>query len=134
MFDELGIPVSTEDSKDIKLIEFLRQSRERTLAGLLEEGEVANHSHLSCFNLLGQFNEDNLIKFLGHELTSKIVFFVFGNYLEDYTPLITPKYQGKLRRIIGCLLTLYKNMRSPSDLKTISLWIRSGHLDKVPYY
>lgn len=98
MFQELGISLTEEDAKDSQLYEFIHQTHEHTSKRLFK-----NKKHRiedSPFGIIEHYNENNLIKFMKHRVASRMIYFVFSNYLKHYVPLISKNYQNQLATLI----------------------------------
>jgi hypothetical protein len=126
MFEELGMPLSDKEAADIKLYGFIHQTHKYTCNRLFKN--YVRDDSSSPFDLIERYNEDNLVEFMKHNLASRMIYFVFINFLKEYVPLISINYKKQLATLICCLLNCYKKMKKQEHLQRIEFWIRG---DKI---
>lgn len=122
LFDELGINITKNEEKDFELYKFLHQTHFHTTASLFETHQT-EQGISSPFGIMDRYNEDNFKFFMRDSLASRMIYFVFSNYLKSYVPLISKNYKKRLTIIICCLLNWYKKMKKSEDLERIYFWI-----------
>lgn len=98
MFDELGLHLTKDEANDSRLYEFIHQTHEHTSKRLFrsKKHRVEN----TPFGIIEHYNENHLTEFMKHRLASRMLYFVFSNYLKHYVPLISKNYQNQLATLI----------------------------------
>jgi len=118
MFEELGIPLSTQNTNDISLFTYIHQSHKSTSTKLFKKKNVVK-SKGSPFNVIENFNESSRKKFMKDPLASKLFYFVFQNFLDVYFHWVSAKYVKNIVFSICMILRCYKRMEVSSHLDRI---------------
>ena len=117
---ELQIPASRKDTLDKKLFWFLHQTHRTTERRMFKRRDLKN---FSPYEIVENYNEAHLRKFLKHQLSSKLFYFVFRNYLSLYCKYIKWEYKTQVIRMITDILRCYETVSKPSDLERIDFWV-----------
>lgn len=97
----------------MKLFRFVHQSHKaKYKTGLDWEGE-------SPFEAIEKYNEHYRRLFMKHYLCSRMLYFVFKNYLSEYCKLVKPKYKKEVITLVCMLLNCYKRMKTNAHVERI---------------
>jgi hypothetical protein len=77
----------------------------------------------SPFEIVENYNENHLKKFMKHALCSRMFYFVFANYLHYYYPLIKGEYRDQVMTMICCILNCYRKMKRSDHIERVDFWI-----------
>lgn len=114
LFDELNIPLSPSDAKNIKLFKFVHQTHKTKY---LEDKSDCYIE--SPFETIEKYNERSREVFMTHYLCSRMFYFVYKNYLVHYIDLIKHKYRKEVVTLICMLLNWYEKMKDVSHVQRI---------------
>uniref|UniRef100_A0A7S3JHP6 Uncharacterized protein n=1 Tax=Euplotes harpa TaxID=151035 RepID=A0A7S3JHP6_9SPIT len=117
MFRELGIPLPKGYQKNVKLFAYIHQSHRLTNRRMFENDD--KNWDLSPFEVIERFNDNSRRLFMGDIFCSRLFYFVFRNYLQDYCKYVNPKYQVTIMTMIGLLLRCYSRMSERAHLERI---------------
>lgn len=117
LFEELGIPLEEEYKEDMKLFTYLHQSHRLTNQKLVKNEDSFNG--VSPFEVIEKFNDSSRKTFMSDTVGSRLFYFVFSNFLENYCPFINKKYAKRVVTLICLLLRCYRKMEDNSHLKRI---------------
>ncbi|CAI2370529.1 unnamed protein product [Moneuplotes crassus] len=118
-FEELGIPIEPHYFEDPSLYIFLHQTKRKTESRLFSDSD--NEVWLSPFKVIEKFNSHYKKFFLSDKLCSRLLYFVYINYITDYTKLTNLKYQTTLVTTICLMLRCYTRMSKFSQLSRVNL-------------
>lgn len=113
-FKDLGMTVSEEDLCDPELYLFLHQTH---LGAQPEKAE----EDLSPFEAVGKYNDVRFLRFLKHPICAQMLYFLFSNFMEEYSPFLKSSVRDKILDIIQDILTRYRKCRIPSDLENLEI-------------
>ncbi|CAI2366432.1 unnamed protein product [Moneuplotes crassus] len=118
LFEEIGIPIEPEYFEDPSLFTFLHQTHKGTESRLFSDPE--NEVWLSPFKVIEKFNSSFKKSFMSDKLCARLFYFVYANYVEEYTELINPKYKEDLSSIICLILKCYTKMTEYNQLPRVN--------------
>ena len=112
LFSELGIPLTDEEIKDHNLFRFVHQCHKLTLTNF-------DRTQHSPYDVIEKYNELHRKLFMTNFTWSRLVYFVYQNFLEEYSCLVKPKYRKEIVTMIWLILNCYKRMSSWDHIERI---------------
>ncbi|CAI2385613.1 unnamed protein product [Moneuplotes crassus] len=116
LFRELGMTASEEDLSDYQLFRYLHQTHKGTTAKLVN---MKTQHKESSFLAVEKYNDGRYLQFLSYPLSAQMIYFVFENFLEQYTSLVKPKIKDRIINIIKDILGCYHSCKVIGDLAQI---------------
>ena len=121
LYDNLGIRYSENDFKDFRIFWYFHQTHRYTASKLFVTRRVKQT--FTPFEMIENYNEINLLRFLKHPLCSRMLYFVYENYLNNYYLIIKDEYKDQVVILIKGALNCYRKMKSYSHINRIEFWI-----------
>ena len=112
LFEELGIDVSDDEINDLKFFRFIHQTHKSKFNKIDEERE-------SPFEVIEKYNEHLRKLFMINWTWSRMFYFVFKNFIEDYCSLIKQAYRKEVTTTIWLILNWYKKMKESDHIHRI---------------
>lgn len=95
MFSELGISVSVNYRNDPHLFTFIHQSHKLTAKKMFKSAQD------SVFDVLERFNLRNCKSFWKDGLASKLIYFVFQNFHDEFVKTLDKKYAASIMEVLN---------------------------------
>ena len=112
LFEELGIPLTDDEIKDHKLFRFIHQTHKSKFGVYKELVE-------SPYEVIEKFNELYKKLFMTNLTWARLFFFVYQNFLEEYSTQVKSWYKKEVITMICMILNCYKRMSSYHHIKRI---------------
>ena len=97
LFDELGIKYFESDFKDFRIFWYFHQTHKYTASKLFVTRRTRHF--FTPFEIIENYNEINLWRFLKHPLCSRMFYFVYTNFLSYYYPVIKGEYKDQVLQL-----------------------------------
>uniref|UniRef100_A0A7S3NEZ9 Uncharacterized protein n=1 Tax=Euplotes harpa TaxID=151035 RepID=A0A7S3NEZ9_9SPIT len=121
LLDELGIYHSERLMEDYNIFCFMHQTHRYTASKLFI---ISNANRkFSPFEILENYNENNLKVFLKHPVCSRMFYFVFANFGQHYHSLVKAEYRGQVLTMISCMMNCFQKMRQHSHVSRVDFWL-----------
>ena len=114
LFNELGIPLTEEEINDHNLFKFVHQCHKSTL-------DPFKKAHNWPYDAIEKFNELYKKLFMTNFTCSRLLYFVYQNFLEEYCIQVKEKYRKEVVTMIWMILNWYNRMSSCHHIKRICI-------------
>ena len=102
MFEELGLELPEMYKNNTNLFQFIHQSHKMTNQRMFKAHKI--DETLSPFEVIETFNDTSRKLFMSDIFGSRLFYFVFSNFLEDYIKYVNLKYQLRAVSMICMVL------------------------------
>lgn len=100
-FKELGMAAGEEDLDDYQLFRYLHQTHN----GAVGRGKLmGDKGDRSVFMAVEKYNDTRYLDFLAYPLSAQMTFFLYNNFIEQYTPLLKEGVKDRTLEILGDII------------------------------
>lgn len=124
LLKDLGIEASTEGIDHCKMFRYLHQTHLEKCRRIF--GSIFKPEESSPFEVIETYNEETRENFMKNPVCSRLLYFVFMNYLEDYCMLVNLKYRKQVVSTLCLILNCYNKMREDRHIDRIEFILKAS--------
>ena len=117
MFEELGFEVPEIYKNNRKLFQYIHQSHKMTNKRIFDD--QFEDENVNPFEVIEKFNDISRKLFMSDIMGSRLFYFVFNNFLDEYVKYLSPKYRIRAITVIWLILRCYNKMTDLRHLKRV---------------
>ena len=112
LFEELGIEISEEESNNLKLFKFIHQTHKSKFEDVVDKID-------SPYDVIEKYNEHYRELFMTDTTCSRMFYFVYKNFLNEYISLVKQVYRKEVVTMICLILNCYRRMKQNDHIQRI---------------